>query len=151
MSKLGWRQPPWFDQPGRRIAFVHQLRELESIGIGRDFKRRSGFVVSFALTPHGLTARAVTVQFLPHSANIPRVHVDGPTDSPHRYEDGTLCMWHPEDDPPMRWTLEDGPSDLVIRIAVHLIKEEWFRRTGEWIGHEVKHHCRDEANDPEMT
>lgn len=51
----------------------------------------------------------------------------------------------------MRWTPDAGPADLVTRIAVHLVKEEWFRRTGEWIGDEVKHHRRDEANDPEET
>lgn len=150
MSNYRWRPPPWYDHPGRRIGFVHELRKLASIGIGRDPKRRSGFVVSFTLTPTGLFTRAVTVQFLPQSASIPRVFVDGPTESPHRYNDGTLCMWYPDDDLPMRWTPNEGPADLVTRIAVHLIKEEWYRQTGEWIGDEVNHFRRDEANDPEV-
>jgi hypothetical protein len=151
LSKGGWRPPPWYDQPGRRIGFVHQLGRLDGVGIGRDPKRRSGFAVSFTVTPKGVPTRSVTVQFLPHSPIVPRVYVDGPSDSPHRYDDGTLCMWHPKDAPPMRWTPEAGPADLVIRIAVHLIKEEWFRRCGEWVGEEVTHDQRDEANDPERS
>ena len=151
MSRRATRQRPWFDQPGRRAAFVHQLRELDGVGIRRHPERGSGFAVAFTVAPDGVPPRAVTVQFRPDSPRIPRVHVDGPSASPHRYNDGTLCMWHPDDPPPMRWTPEAGPADLVTRIAVHLVKEEWFRRTGEWIGDEVQHHRRDEANDPEAT
>jgi len=145
-----WSQPPWFDIPGRRVAFIRELRALGYSRLGGSKTPNSGFVVSLLLHPDGIPERRVTIQFLPRSPLIPRVHVDGPAESPHRYADGTLCMWHPDDSPPAIWAPSAGAADLVTRIAVHLLKEEWFRRTGEWIGDEVQHHRRDDANDPEQ-
>lgn len=151
MKAAGWRPPPWFDLPGRRAAFLHQLRALPELTTTRHRVHRGGFVVSFSLMPKGIAVRRVTVQFHPRSPSSPLVYVDGPADSPHRYEDGTLCMWQPTDSAPMRWSPRDGSAELATRIAVHLVKEEWFRRSGEWIGEEVLHHPPDNANDPERT
>jgi hypothetical protein len=57
-------------------------------------------------------------------------------------------MWFPDDPPEQRWTLEDGAGTLVATIAAHLVREEWYRKTGEWIGDEVSHGHSDPANDP---
>lgn len=149
MKRAGWQPPPWFEVPAARIAFLHQLRELAEVRRGGDGKYSGGLVVSFTLTPQGVASRRVTVRFRPRSPESPNVYVDGPNNSPHRYDDGSLCMWFPRDPPEMRWTPKAGAADLVTRIAVHLIKEEWFRRTGEWVGEEVQHHRRDDANDAE--
>src|SRR5690606_19712037 len=125
--------------------------DLSGVEIGRDSSHRGGFVVSYDLSPTGIPTRRVTVQFQPRTPNTPHVFVDGPTDSPHRYDDDALCMWHPMDPPGLRWAPAAGAADLVARVAVHLIKEEWYRHTGEWIGEEVGHHRRDDANDPENS
>jgi hypothetical protein len=83
----------------------------------------------------------VTIVFGRGSPEVPRVFVDGPTDSPHRYADGSLCMWFPYDPPEHRWQRRDGPVALLGHIAAHLIREEWWRRTGEWVGDEAPHHA----------
>jgi hypothetical protein len=144
-----WRPPLWFDRPVGRIVF---LRELAGIPRARQVKSTDypgGFSVSLTLDPLGVPTRHVTVTFSRRSATEPKVTVDGPTDSPHRYSDGSLCMWYPSDPPGERWTLRDGPGALVANITAHLIREEWYRNTGEWIGAEVSHGLRDPENDPD--
>lgn len=135
----GWREPPWFDQPGARVRFLHQLRGLAGVKVGGDPGHRSGFAVSFTVNVTGLPPRRVSVQFRPRNPSVPLVFVDGPADSPHRYGDGNLCMWYPEDARDLVWAPPDGAADLVARIAVHLLKEEHFRETGDWVGPEVAH------------
>jgi hypothetical protein len=77
--------------------------------------------------------------------------VDGPTDSPHRYSDGTLCMWYPGDPPDRQWTLADGAGALVANVTAHLIREEVYRNIGEWIGEEIGHGAVDPENDPDRV
>jgi hypothetical protein len=69
----------------------------------------------------------------------PKVFVDGPTDSPHRYSDGSLCMWYPDDPPEQRWVFPDGLLALLNYIQAHLFREAWWRETGEWLGPEAPH------------
>lgn len=127
------------------------MRELEGLGTARKVKSREyrgGFRVEFVLHPRGVAERSVTVSFSRGNPEVPRVHVDGPEESPHRYGNGELCMWYPWDPPERRWTLEDGAASLAATIAAHLLREEWFRKTGEWVGEEVRHGKRDLVNDP---
>jgi hypothetical protein len=72
----------------------------------------------------------------------PRVIADGPSDSPHRYRDNTICMWHPDDPDEKRWVTEDGLLALARHVQVHLFKEAWFRESGEWVGEEAPHPMR---------
>lgn len=104
-----------------------------------------GFNVKLTLTPRGVPERHITIQF---HGNNPSVFVDGPAESPHRYPNGSLCMWYPGDPPEQRWTHTDGAGALVANIAAHLVKEEWYRLTGEWKGDEVGHGVPDMMNDP---
>lgn len=87
-------------------------------------------------------ARQVTIDFLV-SSGVPRVYVDGPTSSPHRYDDGSLCMWYPGDAANHRWTFEHGLLDLLDTIRGHLFREAYWREHGErddaWLGPEVAH------------
>lgn len=69
----------------------------------------------------------------------PRVTVDGPTDSPHRYGGEELCMWHPADPAEQRWVFGDGLLQLIGIVARHLFREAWWRETGEWPGPEAPH------------
>ena len=95
--------------------------------------------MSFAVTPHGVPSRTVRIEFGLGSPEVPRVFVDGPQESPHRYSDGSLCMWYPHDPIDLRWARRDGAAALVGCIALHLIREQWWRETGEWPGPEAPH------------
>ncbi len=147
MSRRGWRPPPWYVAPAPRIRFVHDLRALgHAEALPSDVP--GGFQVSLVLEPEGLPRRQVQIRFKPGTPDEPRVSVDGPGESPHRYADDTLCMWYPWDPRSQRWMPQDGSAELVARIAVHLIQEEWWRRTGQWVGDEISHGPIDSINDP---
>jgi len=90
--------------------------------------------------------RQVVIKFKPGYGSAPSVTVDGPTDSPHRYEknDGELCMWYPWDPKESRWIIADGLLHLLVLVQAHLFREAWWRETGgndngEWLGPEVAH------------
>lgn len=91
-------------------------------------------------------SRQVVIKMKPGSASVPKVSVDGPTSSPHRYDedDGELCMWYPWDPKKSRWIFADGLLHLLVLIQAHLFREAWWRETGgdengEWLGPEVQH------------
>ena len=83
--------------------------------------------------------RRVQVIFKKDSPRFPRVSVDGPVDSKHRFSSGHLCMWHHGDPIENQWVFEDGLVTLVGHIVVHLFREAWWRETGEWLGPEINH------------
>jgi hypothetical protein len=83
-------------------------------------------------------SRQVEIRF-ENWSRTPKVFVDGPTESPHRYEDGSLCMWHPNDPPSERWVFSDGLLVLLNYIQAHLFREGWWREKGEWLGPEAPH------------
>jgi len=69
----------------------------------------------------------------------PCVTVDGPSESPHRFSDGSLCMWYSHDPPSQRWVFDDGLPALIAHIQAHLFREAWWREYGEWLGPEITH------------
>lgn len=144
----GWHPPLWFDVPVGRIRFLHQLVGIPDVHVLRRSAQPGGFSVALTLDPLGVPTRHVTISFARGRPMEPMVNVDGPTDSPHRYSDGTLCMWYPTDPPERRWIHADGAAALVANITAHLIREEWYRKSGEWLGDEVRHGARDPNNDP---
>lgn len=87
----------------------------------------------------GYGSRRVRIAFDRDHVTTPRVFSDGPTDSKHRYSDGSLCMWYPEDPPEQRWVHSDGLLALIGYSIQHLFREEWWRETGEWLGPEAPH------------
>jgi hypothetical protein len=85
-------------------------------------------------------ARRVEVRFRnSYKFGFPHVYVDGPTDSPHRYRGGELCLWEPTDPPENTWEPRDGLFELIRQIKLHLFKEAWWRESGEWLGDEIRH------------
>lgn len=136
-----WRAPAWFEFPAQRIRFE---RELAGRGSRPRHARRNrqysgGYQITVTVSPPGVASREVTIIFSRHSPDEPRVYTDGPTESPHRYGDEALCMWHPFDPPERKWIRRDGAAALLGHIVAHLIREEWWRRTGEWVGPEAPH------------
>ena len=68
------------------------------------------------------------------------VFVEGWTGSmKHRYSDGSLCMWWPQDPPDRRWQRGEGLLKLVDTALTHLFKELYWREAGEWLGEEAPH------------
>ena len=135
-----YHHPPWFQRPVNRLRLIAGLQAVaDAVTVVRPSKEREGgFAVRFLLTPAGLGSQQVTVEFGDNSPDSPRIFVSGPG-SPHRYDDSSLCIWYPADPPEHRWQWSDGGSALAGHIAAHLIREEWWRQTGEWVGDEVPH------------
>lgn len=140
-----YRHPAWFERPVNRLRFIADLR-----GVGADARvvtaasktsagrRRNAFAVRATLTPTGLEPQRVTIEFAANGPDAPYIYVAGPG-SPHRYDDGSLCIWYPHDPPSRRWHWHDGGAALAAHICAHLIREAWWRQTGEWVGEEVPH------------
>jgi hypothetical protein len=89
----------------------------------------------------GYDARLVEIFFPLESPRVPRVLVDGPTDSPHRYHasDGALCMYYPGDPSSLRWVFQDGLLRLIGHTIAHLFREAYWREHREWLGPEAPH------------
>jgi hypothetical protein len=124
----------WFAQPARR-----QFPNLKESATGRGREAEVVYRVELRVPEYDITRKAeirLPNGFEPHT---PTVTVDGPTDSPHRYDDDALCMWRPKDPPQMKWQPNDGLLVLLRYIQLHLFREEWWRETGEWLGEEAPH------------
>ena len=137
-----WQSPPWFVTFQAKLRFIRQAQQVVDgpvAALKPSRKHRGGFAVSFAVTPPGVPSRTVCVEFSPGSPDVPRVFTDGPQKSPHRYADGSLCMWYPRDPTNLQWVRRDGAAALIGCIALHLIREQWWRETGEWLGPEAPH------------
>jgi len=138
-----WQPPAWYAYPAGRLRF---LAELRGCGVAAtqtrishaDRPHRGGFQAEFGLAVPGLPARQVRIVFAGRGT-APSVYADGPRKSPHRYDDGSLCMWYPGDPHTGRWTRRDGAAALLGHITAHLLREVWWRNTGEWVGEEVTH------------
>jgi hypothetical protein len=128
-----------FDDLASLYAFERDARrELGSL------RRRE------ASDPHRLVYEvAVDVPFYDERRNVrielaagggePRVLVDGPNDSPHRYEDGSLCMYYPADPPGLRWMPAEGLAALIDCVRTHLFQEAEVRHGHGWPGDEAPH------------
>lgn len=141
MARPARQPPPWFVDPANRLRFLRTLEldcpEARITAPRREFRGR--FAVSTRIEPTGVDQRAIVIVFTLGRPEEPKVFADGPTDSPHRYGDGSLCMWFPYDPPEARWHRSNGPTALLGHIAAHLIKEEYHRQTGRWPGAEAAH------------
>ena len=103
-------------------------------------KRKSHESLTYVLdleVPCYATRRVTIVFGARHTAAGVRVFADGPTRSRHRYEDGSLCMWHPDDPLELKWAPDRGLADLIEMTRRHLFREAYWRETGTWLGPEV--------------
>ncbi|WCO67958.1 hypothetical protein PO878_04375 [Iamia majanohamensis] len=121
-----------------RLDFERGARTAYPSLRGGPSKRTTGFRYVVTVDVPYYESRVVTVIFPPGS-RTPIVLADGPRDSPHRYEDGGLCMWFPGDPPSMQWRFSHGLLDLLDAIRAHLFREAWWRQHDEWLGPEVGH------------
>lgn len=135
------RKGGWFDDFRARIRFEHHARQaygqLHGSKVGGSPQE---VVYKLTVEVPEYEKRRVEIRFYNGSRpGVPRITVDGPEESPHRYSDGTLCIWEPEDDDSRRWVAHDGLLALIAAIGQHLFREAWWREHGEWLGPEVIH------------
>ena len=104
----------------------------------RGIKVQNGYQYKVRVQVPHYDERVIRIRFSGVS-DTPSVLADGPKESPHRYSDGSLCMWYPDDPIERRWVFSDGLVSLIGLTIVHLFQEAWWRETGEWAGQEVPH------------
>ena len=128
-----------------RFRFERGVRSIFPDLRGRPLPRW-GFRYTLTVPVPFYGRRRLTIVF-PSYSSVPFVFADGPTDSPHRYDDtGSLCLWYPKDPASRRWVFGDGLLDLVDLAVAHLFREGWWRETKDWLGDEVRHRPAEAAD-----
>lgn len=136
------RPTPYLGPPRHRLRWFGQLQAAGTrprVVRSRKTCRNTWAVSAFLNVPGAGAALRVLLCFPWDAPEAVRVYAEGPTDSPHRYADQSLCMWYPYDPPDRRWIRQDGPVVLVGHVIAHLAREQWWRRTGEWVGEQAPH------------
>lgn len=129
---------PWYGDERRVVLFERATRSIRGL---RRATRCGSRTYNLMVDVAHYEKRRLSITFSAGSSR-PKIMVDGPTDSPHRYEDGSLCIWCPWDSEEQRWTLQDGLLQLLGLISLHLFREAWWRETGEWLGPEAPHSAK---------
>lgn len=131
----------WFLDPLARVSFEAAAREHHAFFTSSAELLGDTWIYAliFVIVVPALGSRAVRILFTSARPDDPVVHVHDPRRSPHRYTDGSLCMWHPDDAPQQRWLRGDGLPALVGLIQAHVVREDYRRRMGEWLGPEAPH------------
>jgi hypothetical protein len=128
---------PWYGRDLDVLRFDHSARSFPGLTIERG--RRGGRFYRVRMAVPYYESRLVEIRFTDW-ARAPKVFVDGPRASPHRYSDGSLCMWYPKDPPDQKWVFDDGLLTLLNYIQAHLFREAWWREKGPpWLGPEAPH------------
>ena len=139
----------WHDDFRYRLRFEASARgaypSLHSTRTGHASAAEIVYTLTVAV-PEYREHRLVRARF----ANFTRpylvaVTVDGPTESKHRYEDGSLCMWWPDDGPDLQWQPEEGLLRLIQYVRVHLFREAYWRDYDYWPGPEAPHSADSKA------
>jgi hypothetical protein len=133
----------WYDYFRYRLNFEGAARTaFPSMRVSRTGKGKTGSIVYTLHVPVPEFNERRLIRITLWNDRHPTVRsltADGPTASPHRYSNGTLCMWYPKDDPELRWVSEDGLLRVIRCAQVHLFKEAFWRRYSEWPGPEAPH------------
>ena len=133
---------PWFQDFKKLFLFERGANSYcQKNGI-KLIKTKSGNIFRYTLpieVPHYNVTRIVNITLTERYSSLPKIVVDGPSDSPHRFDSKYLCIWYPWDNKECRWIYTDGLLQLIALIQIHLFKEYWWREFDEWLGPEVKH------------
>jgi hypothetical protein len=134
----------WYDDFRYRIHFEGEARRaFPSMRVSRTGKGIKTGVVVYTLhvtVPEFDDRRLIKITLRNwRQPSVESVTADGPPDSPHRYRSGHLCMWYPGDGPDLTWQPEEGLLGLIRYAEVHLFREAFWRRYGEWPGPEAPH------------
>lgn len=133
---------PWYDDERTRALLERGLRRTYP-EVRRRFVKagaNAGLLYSGTVEFPGYPSRHVLLCFPKGlTAESVRIFVDGPDESPHRFNTGALCVWFADDPPEKRWVLRDGLVTLLDLVVLHLFKEAYWRETDEWLGDEAPH------------
>jgi hypothetical protein len=138
---------PWYGNVRERLRFERGARLAHPSLCSAVTGRGARAIVRYQLTvpvPY-YEARKLEIQLYNSTAPaVKAIFADGPSESPHRYGDGSLCVWRPDDPPEWRWVADDGLLDLITYTQHHLFFEAYWRETaaldeGEWLGDEAPH------------
>lgn len=129
---------PWYARCRDRCRFERNAR-WRFRSLRSRLHRPSRYVYHAELEPPGCPSRRARIEFTPDRLYGPRVFVDGPKRSPHRFPDESLCMWRETDSVERRWVFSDGLVALLGQIQNHLVREHLWRLWGEWPGDEAPH------------
>jgi hypothetical protein len=148
-----WQGPgryggPWYGNDFRRTIFeLGAKQHFPSLkGVTRTSGPKAGHTYTVTIAVPHYEQRRVEVLFPKNAPTLAKITADGPTDSPHRYEEDHLCIWYHDDPVENRWLFNDGLLVLLGLIAAHLFREAWWRETGEWLGPEVHHRSQEGAS-----
>ena len=132
---------PWYGNDVRRAIFSRGAKQHFSSlkAVTRTSGPKAGRTYTVTIDVPHYESRCVEILFPKDTPTLANITANGPTDSPHRYQENQLCIWHPDDPVENRWMLSDGLLVLLGLIAAHLFREEWWRETGEWLGPEAGH------------
>jgi hypothetical protein len=72
------------------------------------------------------------------AGEYPRVFAKPGATSPHRYPDGSLCIWFPWDPQQQRWSSDKGLLELIELTRQHLFQNYW-RRFRIWLIEDASH------------
>jgi hypothetical protein len=130
-----WAHAPWwYRHPLEWLALESGFPEEYA-----DFRRREigkAFVYTGEVDVGDAGTRRLALILPGRPSRVPPiVMADGPRKSRHRYRwarPTSLCIWHPSDPPPLRWTIDECLQGLIDRARVHLLKEAWWRAFDEW-------------------
>jgi hypothetical protein len=153
MTRNNWAKGsggPWYGIGRERILFEQGLWNAHPTAKVITSCRGMHAVRSYWLilaVPH-FEPRGVEIRFAgPQRVPAPQVFSDGPRESPHRFDNDSLCMWFRGDPPHRRWLPSDGLVRLTDHIRLHLIKEAVWRETKEWLGPAVGHESMTDDGD----
>ncbi len=135
--RLGDLKAPWWRRDvaarGRMEAGIRS--RYPGIRVSKSAKKLS---YELELDVEAYEPRHVTIVFkaeYPPSGVI--VFADGPSESPHRFKDNSLCIWRRKDPPDLKWLPKHGLVALIEMTRRHLFREAWCRETSEWLGPET--------------
>lgn len=141
-ARPGTRRKLWYSDVARRTVFEAPLRHVNRTLWSRGPVNFGRYQLVVQLTLVDGTLRHVRIVFDDDHPETPKVFVIGDERRrrwPHRYHDGSLCMWFPRDPPDQRWLLQDGLMSLIGYIEAHLFREVWWLENDEWLGPEAGH------------
>lgn len=127
---------PWYGDDRRVVLFEGEARRLFHPLRGRRVADGREYVLTAEVPFYEQRKVRILIE---GEAGIATVQADGPTESPHRYPDGSLCMWYPKDPAALKWVHDDGLLALIVLVQLHLFREAWWREYDEWPGPEIPH------------
>ncbi len=133
----------WYEDFRYRLRFEGPARQayqsLRATRTGKGINTRITYAVSVTVPEYG-DQRAVKIRLANYTRrHLVTVTVGGPTESPHRYADGALGMWYPEDGLDRKWQPEEGLLTLIRYGRLHLFQETYWREYGDRPGPEAPH------------